>query len=193
MTSEPPANPPGNPSGQAAGPSPQDPGTPQNPGTRPPAGNSFFAWVRNLGIGRGEDRWIGGVASGIARRTGLDPILVRGLFILLAIFGGVGVLVYGVAWALLPEPDGRIHAEEAGRGHWSSGMTGALVVTALGLFNRPFGMFGLDGEFDGALWALLWVAAVIFLIIWLIGRSRQPGRPADGQHPPGAAPFAAAP
>ncbi|NKX52237.1 PspC domain-containing protein, partial [Arthrobacter deserti] len=126
----------------------------------------------------------------------LDPVLVRGLFILLAVFGGVGVLLYGAAWALLPEPDGRIHAEEAGRGRWSSGMTGAVAVTALGLFNRPFGVFGFDGEFRGALWALLWAAAVIFVVTWLIGRSRRPGGgPGAGQIPaPGSgAAFPAAP
>src|SRR5919205_1495461 len=92
MTSEPSVNPSGEPSGSPGG-----------SGSRP-AGNSFFAWLRGLGIVRGEDRWIGGVASGVARRTGLDPILVRGLFILLAVFGGIGVLLYGAAWALLPEP-----------------------------------------------------------------------------------------
>lgn len=189
MTSEPTANPSEQPSGESSGPSPQDgarEGAREGAEPRPAAGNSFFGWLRNLGVVRGEDRWFGGVASGLARRIGLDPVLVRGLFILLAVFGGVGVLLYGVAWALLPEPDGRIHAEEAGRGHWSSGMTGAVVITALGLFSRPFALFGLDGEFHGAIWALLWVAAVIFVVLWLIGRNRG-SRPGAGQQPPFAA------
>jgi phage shock protein PspC (stress-responsive transcriptional regulator) len=185
MTSEPTANPSEQPSGEPSGQSPHD-GAREGAGSRPAAGNSFFGWLRDLGIVRGEDRWLGGVASGLARRIGLDPVLVRGLFILLAVFGGVGVLLYGVAWALLPEPDGRIHAEEAAHGRWSSGMTGAVIITVLGLFGRPFALFGLDGEFRGAIWALLWVAAVIFVVLWLIGRNRG-SRPRTGQVPPFAA------
>jgi len=185
MNSEPTANFPEQPAGGPSGQSPNA-GPGDGAGPRPAGGNSFFGWLRGLGIVRGEDRWLGGVASGLARRTGLDPVLVRGLFILLAVFGGVGVLLYGAAWALLPEPDGRIHVEEAGRGHWSSGMTGAVVVTVLGLFGRPFALFGLNGEFRGAVWALLWVAGLIFVVLWLTGRNRG-SRPQAGQVPPAAA------
>ena len=40
-----------------------------------------------------RDRWIGGVSSGIAHRLGVDPLIVRGVFIVLTIFAGVGVLL----------------------------------------------------------------------------------------------------
>ncbi|WP_028279639.1 PspC domain-containing protein, partial [Arthrobacter sp. H5] len=89
------------------------------PQEQPSSSNGFFTWIRGLGISRGGDRWIGGVATGISARTGLDPILVRGIFVVLAVFGGIGLLLYGMAWALLPEPDGRIHIESAGRGSWT--------------------------------------------------------------------------
>ena len=104
-------------------------GSPGAASSTPRAGSGagFFGWVRSLRVTRGQDRWIGGVATGISARTGLDVVLVRGLFVVLAIFGGIGLLAYGLAWALLPEPDGRIHAESAARGSWTSGMTGALV------------------------------------------------------------------
>ena len=52
---------------------------------------------------------------------GIDPLIVRGIFIVLALFAGVGVLLYGIAWALLPEPDGRIHVQEAAAGRWAAG------------------------------------------------------------------------
>ena len=82
----------------------------------PPAGSqplNFFDWIRSQGIHRGRERWVGGVASGIAQRFGVDPLIVRGILIVLTVFAGVGVLLYGIAWALLPEPDGRIHVQEA--------------------------------------------------------------------------------
>lgn len=162
-------------------------------GPAPSQSNPFFSWFRNLGIQRGQDRWIGGVASGLGHRIGLDPILVRGLFILLAIFGGVGVLLYGVAWALLPEPDGRIHAEEAGRSNWTAGMTGAVIFAVLGIFSRPFGWFNNDWGwgFGGFVWAVIWIGAVAFFIYWLATRNKN-NSPA-GSHGPGSEGFPPAP
>lgn len=143
------------------------PGT--GPDQRP---NGFFTWVRSLGIVRGGDRWIGGVASGTATRIGLDPVLVRGLFVVLALFG-VGLLLYGLAWAFLPEPDGRIHAEEALRGTWTSGTTGALTATILG--TGPSIWWADDGWFGGFFWPLFWVAGIGLLIYWLSTRSGSSG------------------
>ncbi|MGW6175065.1 PspC domain-containing protein [Arthrobacter sp. NPDC055138] len=150
----------------------------------PPPSNPFFSWFRNLGITRGQDRWIGGVASGIGHRIGLDPILVRGLFILLAVFGGLGGLLYGIAWALLPEPDGRIHAEEAGRSSWTAGMTGAVIFTVLGVFSRPFGWFTNDWGwgFGGFVWAAIWIGAVAFFVYWLATRNKDGAPAGTPQH-----------
>ena len=108
----------------------------------PGQSTDFFTWIRSHGVQRGRDRWIGGVSSGIAQRMGIDPLIVRGIFIVLTLFAGIGVLLYGLAWAFLPEPDGRIHVQEAGAGRWSTGMTGALITTVVGLT-------GLGGGFGG--------------------------------------------
>jgi phage shock protein PspC (stress-responsive transcriptional regulator)/signal transduction histidine kinase len=52
-----------------------------------------------------DDRLLGGVASGVAAHLGLQPLYVRVAFIVLAIFGGFGVVVYGALWVLLPVRD----------------------------------------------------------------------------------------
>src|SRR4029453_13407926 len=44
---------------------------------------NFFDWIRSQGVRRGPDRWIGGVSSGVAHRFGIDPLIVRGIFIVL--------------------------------------------------------------------------------------------------------------
>ena len=49
------------------------------------------------------DRMIGGVCGGLGRYLGIDPIIVRLFFILLAIGKGIGVLIYFVLWILMPE------------------------------------------------------------------------------------------
>jgi phage shock protein PspC (stress-responsive transcriptional regulator) len=148
----------------------------------PPASSSFFRWIRGLDITRTPDRWVGGVAGGVARRTGLDLALVRGLIVVLAVFGGIGVLLYGLAWALLPEPDGRIHVEQAGRGSWTSGLTGAAVLVAIGLW-RP-DVSAHDGGAGGLLWTLFWIGAVVLFVYWIVNRSgrggSRPGSPYPG-------------
>ncbi|WP_026553558.1 PspC domain-containing protein [Arthrobacter sp. H20] len=152
----------------------QDPTPPPRPAPSAPTATSpnFFNWIRGLGVARGQDRWIGGVASGIAARTGFDPVLVRGGFVLLAIFGGIGILLYGLAWALLPEPDGRIHLESATRGSWTSGMTGALILTLVGI-GRPNSPFFVDDGSGAFFWTIFWVGAVVFGIYAVVSRSNK--------------------
>ncbi len=45
---------------------------------------------------------LGGVCSGLSRSTGIDVTLVRIAVVLLALFSGVGLVVYAVAWLVLP-------------------------------------------------------------------------------------------
>jgi phage shock protein PspC (stress-responsive transcriptional regulator) len=133
----------------------------------------FFGWVRSHGITRGQDRWIGGVSSGIAQRMGIDPLIIRGVFIVLTIFAGIGVLLYGLAWAFLPEPDGRIHVQEAAAGRWTSGMTGSLIATILGFSGLGGGFWGWGNHGFGAfLWTVFWVGGAIYLIYYLVQRNK---------------------
>ena len=53
-----------------------------------------------------EGRVVAGVCAGIAAYFGIDPTLVRLVFALFTIFGGAGVLLYLVAWIVIPEEDG---------------------------------------------------------------------------------------
>jgi phage shock protein PspC (stress-responsive transcriptional regulator) len=53
-----------------------------------------------------EGRVVAGVCVGVAAYFGIDPTLVRLGFALLTIFGGAGVLLYLVAWIVIPEEGG---------------------------------------------------------------------------------------
>jgi len=68
--------------------------------TEPRTGlDRIFDGLRGIGIQRRtDDKWIGGVCSGLADRLGIDPVIVRAALVLLAILGGVGVSFYLVAW-----------------------------------------------------------------------------------------------
>ena len=45
-----------------------------------------------------DDRWVGGVASAIARELGVQPLIIRISFAILALAGGWGLLLYAAAW-----------------------------------------------------------------------------------------------
>ncbi len=49
-----------------------------------------------------DDKFLGGVASGLAEHLGQRTIHVRVAFLLLALLGGFGILVYAALWVLLP-------------------------------------------------------------------------------------------
>jgi len=49
-----------------------------------------------------NDRMIGGVCGGIAEYFVLDPSFVRIGFVLFALFGGSGILLYIIIWAIVP-------------------------------------------------------------------------------------------
>ncbi len=46
---------------------------------------------------------LGGVCGGIARYFDVDPVIIRLLWVAFALIFGAGVLVYLVAWILIPE------------------------------------------------------------------------------------------
>ena len=50
-----------------------------------------------------DDKMLAGVASGLARYLDVDVTLVRIVFAVLAVVGGVGVPLYLACWLLIPE------------------------------------------------------------------------------------------
>ena len=50
-----------------------------------------------------DDKVIAGVCGGLGRYLGVDPVLLRIAFVVLAVAGGGGILIYVVAWILIPE------------------------------------------------------------------------------------------
>jgi phage shock protein C len=46
---------------------------------------------------------VAGVCAGLAESFNTDPTLIRVLFVLLAVLGGSGLVIYVVMWILVPE------------------------------------------------------------------------------------------
>lgn len=147
---------------------------PAAPGQKPYPESGFFASIRRGLFPRSEQRWVGGVAGGVAERIGWDPLLVRGLLIVSFFLGGLGLILYGIGWALLPERDGRIHLQEAARGNFDVAMLGSVAV-----FLTGFAWGGPLGSWDNGGWEWLsfffWIAVLgvmAYLIVQGVQRAR---------------------
>lgn len=126
-TANPPPPPPGTPTSAAT----SDPSN-SGPGTVPPPPGRV--------VRRSGDRVVAGVAAGIGRHYGIDPVLVRILFVITTFAAGLGALAYLVLWIVLPKVEGSAPTDvvvaERGTGFW----VGAAVVTvggAIALANLP--------------------------------------------------------
>lgn len=131
------------------------------------------AEVRRIGGARfarsRSDVLLSGVAGGIGERLGVDPVLVRIAFILLAYCGAVGVLGYVIAWSLSLDPrDPRAPKPR----EWSSQQEIAFGLVTLGavLLLRESGLW-----FGNALGIPLIICAAGAGVVY-VGTSRD-GRP----------------
>lgn len=58
--------------------------------------------VRKLYRSR-TNRQLAGVCGGLGEYFGIDPTLIRILFVITALLGGPGILLYVVLWLVMPE------------------------------------------------------------------------------------------
>lgn len=133
--------------------------------------------VRDLGRLRRSihDRKVAGVAGGLGRHLDVDPLILRVGFVVLAFFGGAGLILYVAGWALVPEEDrdrAPVHLDERSR---------TIALIAVGVIAT----LALVGDSWGADW-FPWPLAIIGLIafVWL-SRSRSRSRAEQPIDPPG--------
>ena len=53
-----------------------------------------------------NNKMIGGVCAGIADYLGLDPTIVRIVWVLMLFFAGFGILLYLILWIIMPKAIG---------------------------------------------------------------------------------------
>lgn len=56
-----------------------------------------------------SEHWIAGVCGGIAEYFDLDVVLVRVVWLVVAFFGGGGVIAYLVCWIVMPQEPERVY------------------------------------------------------------------------------------
>ena len=123
------------------------------------------------------DRKIAGVAGGLGRHLGIDPTVLRVLFVVLCFFGGAGLILYGAAWLLVPE-DGQ--AEGSLRVSPSTRNT-LLIATGV-----VAGLVLVAGTLDGV--GFPWPLVVLGggVLLYMLLRDRPSGSAAGAPAPYGA-------
>ncbi|MEA2279135.1 MAG: hypothetical protein QOC78_4095 [Solirubrobacteraceae bacterium] len=100
---------------------------------------------------------VAGVCAGIGRHLGVDPLVVRIAFVAAATAGGVGIVLYGLAWLLMPvegegeAPVARLHR---GRPTIEVALGVGLLTLAFLLTMRALGLWFSDA----VVWPVVLVA-----------------------------------
>ena len=146
------------------------------------------------------DTMIGGVCGGLGAYFNIDPTLVRLAFVLLAVFGGSGLLIYFIMWIIVPE-EGRVpgtpneimhdnaqemasRARELGQSFGASSDGSSTLHTT----NRNGGLFvGVALIVLGGMFLLqnfvhininlLWPGALILIGLWMLSAQFRKPRP----------------
>ena len=143
--------------------------TKQLPEAEPPAGDDENRPPRRLLRSR-SDRMIAGVAGGLGRYFGVDPVIFRIVFAVSVFLGGLGVLAYIALALFVPTGDDEGAAVERPPIERSRGLAIAvglgLFVLALswGIFDGGFFWDG-DGWFFGPPLLVIALAAGVYLIV----------------------------
>lgn len=117
------------------------------------------------------DRVLTGVAGGLGERLGLDPIVVRLAFVVLAFAGGVGVLAYVALAVVSRAPDQDATAPEPPRTSPRQAISVVLVLAGVLMLCRALGLWFGDGVVVPAALAVIGSA-----LIWGRGARRRIAR-----------------
>ncbi|WP_158542926.1 PspC domain-containing protein [Phytoactinopolyspora halophila] len=168
--------------------------------TTPPDRDEGFRALRRSR----DDRVVAGVLDGLGRKLGIDPMILRIVTAVLAVFGGVGIAIYALAWLLIPaEGDQASVLEQAiGRDEVRDAAAVPLAL-ALGAITLISAVVIIGGSFSSLV--LLTLAGFgLYVLVKRHGEAGDPGaagharssgdagwipgadRPADDEREPGS-------
>ncbi len=112
-----------------------------------------------------DDRFVGGVCSGVAKYLNIDPVIVRIVIAVLTIVGFAGAILYAAAWLLLPSED----ADKSIAAGWFNLDENEEQVRKIGLLIAGiiavFALLGDHGNWWGAGWLLVPLAALYYFFV----------------------------
>ena len=101
-----------------------------------------------------SDRIVAGVAAGIAERLRIDPVVIRLAFVVLAFAGGLGIVVYLLAWLIVPDTDPSADRPDGSATGVRQIVSVGLIVAGVMVLSRKAGLWFSDP----AAWSVGFVA-----------------------------------
>jgi phage shock protein PspC (stress-responsive transcriptional regulator) len=131
-----------------------------------------------------DDRVIAGVLGGAARRLGIDPVLLRIVTVVLAVFGGVGVVLYALGWLLIPDEDTESSIAEQSLGRRGSSPELGTIALAIALIIAV--LIAAGGMFNSGVGTLLLLLTIVGAVMLLRRQDDETPSPAPdaGAYPP---------
>ena len=120
-----------------------------------------------------ENRVIAGVCGGIGEYLGVDPTVIRVLWVLFSLLAGSGILAYIAAWIIIPErPVGKAKPATSEQIPGQIGLLIGIILVALGIWFFlanlglvPAQFFIVFRIFRLAFWPVLLILLGMFIII----------------------------
>ncbi|MGH9189400.1 MAG: PspC domain-containing protein [Acidimicrobiales bacterium] len=110
-----------------------------------------------------DEKVIAGVAGGLGQYFGLDPVIFRIAFVVLALAGASGILLYLLAWVLLPKQGEARSAVQQAIDHPGRGKKAvAVVLLVVGALTLVAQTHLFDG---GVLWSALLIGAGALVLL----------------------------
>jgi len=124
-----------------------------------------------------EGRAFAGVAAGLGQRFEISPTWFRVAFVLMTVFGGIGLLLYALGWLLIPEEgsdDPIITQWLSGFDTSNTGMVLGVVLVAVAAVILASSFHLISGKFVFAA-----ILLVIGVLLYRGDLDRRSGRPDD--------------
>ncbi len=113
-----------------------------------------------------SDRWVGGVAGGLAEHVGAPAWVLRLGFVVTTLVGGVGLVAYLLMWVFLPlDPSQPADAASTRRPTTGWDLTGVLGLLALGL-GVLLGLAALGLPIRVSVWGPVLIVGAGVVLLW---------------------------
>jgi phage shock protein C len=127
------------------------------------------------------NRMLGGVCGGIAEYFNIDPTLIRLIWVTLALFGGIGIIVYLISLFIIPNNPEQVPNEEKEKLFTNKSLFwGAIfVISGLFLLLKQLDFF-YTFDFLDIPWRSLWAVILIIIGIFLIYNKKRAEAESEG-------------
>ncbi len=119
--------------------------------------------------GHGDNKVIAGVCHGAGRYFDVDPVIIRIVLAVLALTGGIGLIIYGLGWLVVPQEDeqeSEAHRLLSGRIEGAPLVAVLMALVGCGLYAS------LLGNAANQAFSLILLGSTVAALYWSQQRSR---------------------